>query len=539
MKDIFCDPEDILSTKRALNHSYWPEHPDEIKETLANIESDLIHLLKSDHEGYKNLNPLTIEEIIPLLTPLWMQLVLKLLMASAAIDTAPVKNLKVHYSADLYRFWDDYEHDRELEDQPLFSTLCRGPQKSTLWRWPLRILVSLKQNNNIRRYPLSWFNPQRHIAVTSNLAVVSNFCTSLGLRGFYIEPDSFFSKISDTNLQETKTERELIEDVTRKCLDQIQKKQVIRSNGKIWLQRQISISIIYAQRYIQQALESERRLPRQLVSNLGGIWNGLLRFTVKKAGGTVHVIDHGCGSAIYKSSINSMTNLSGTSVFYAFSPLAARFIKENLTGILKIALGSAQIDSFSHTENYRIRETSVKHARQRVLVIPLSPIFDRGLSAFYPVTSQALDFNARLIAHLQDLGWQVTLKPHPAFMEFGADQFLERYGAPCETRPFEVAFTEYDCIVSCDFSSSTLVSCLYSDKPLVFFDIAPHAMNPDVIQILKGRAEINNFSYSKEGRVEIQWDALANMLEAAMVKIHNNDFIPLFQESPTATSSHG
>ena len=525
MHKIFCDPALIISNA-SEDRFFWPDTPDQQQIILDKAEEVLLQHI-NDYSD--DLSPLSKAELTALFGPIWLQLITKLMMA-ATTDRAGRLNYQLDYEAATYPFWDDYQNDRPLKDHSMVAILLNGPRDSEFWRWIPRILRTWVRQNYIRRYPPIFFKPHKYFAVTSNLDIVHKFCLARNRKAFYLDADAFFSKIPTEEAKEKPAETVIIDAVSKDLLKLLDQHESIREVGRQWLRRQIAITITYGQKYVTQALSKRDKLPHELIGNLGGVWNGLLRYAVKKAGGAVHILDHGCGSALFKSPLNNMTNFSGVSHFHAFTSFSEEVIRKNLSPQLSKVFEDLRIGNFPHKQEIGIN-TTIPVSKKSILVVPLSPLFDRGLAGPYPATAQAIDFNIRLTRILQNLGWLVTLKPHPAFMEFKGPEFESKYGAKCETRPFEEVYGSYAAILNCDFSSSTLIPSLYSDKPLILINANPGYFDPSIADIISKRAEVSALTYSPDGRIVIEPDLLANMIEAAMVKVHNKDYLPLFQET--------
>ncbi len=533
MTEIPCEPEDILPLRS--DPFFWPDNPDEFLNLVQRLHEKIFDLM-TDWEKRPGFAPLTAPELIAASWPVLIHSFIRLTQAASAATQE--KNLI--FSRDHYPFWAAYisqdgsrnvPGQQNLPDQPACKTLLAGPVKDPPWRWPLRMMRNRLQQKTIRRDPLLLFNPQHHTAVTGTDRVVQDFCRSKNLSGFYTEPSAFFRKLRRNDLRETFEEMQLINNIAAIMESILERRIALNPPGRTWLRRQIGLGLITTQRYVAQALSSPHRLPRRLVSNLGGAWNVLLRYAVQKNGGETHVIDHGCGSAIYIYPLIGLTNYAGTSAFHAFSATSKTLLEKNFHPVFRKLFPALSFDAFPHEENaFSIQRG--KSSGKSLLLIPLCPIYDRGLGAPYPSVRQSLDFNARLVRELQKLGWDVTLKQHPAFMEFPPERFPEKYGAPCITKPFEDVYSDYDMLVSCDLGSTTLVPSMFSGKPLLILNNYPTLYSEDAMRLLTQRAEIHSIFYDDANRAHIDWDRLENMLAASILKAGNTGFSPLFRDDP-------
>ncbi len=519
MKPIECDPERLLPLK---NEPFqWPDNPDDFQNLVDRLHEKIFDFMQNARPR-PEFHPLSAPELIAAGWPILIQSFIKIL------QTASAASRSLSLPSTHYPFWRAYIAGEFLPDHPSCTALLSGPGKDKIWRWPARMLRNRAQQNIIRRDPLFLFNPVCDTAVTGTDKIVQDFCRAKSLKGFYTEPSSFFRRLRRGQLNETIAERQLIDELSALMNDILERRVALSPAGKAWLRRQISITLLTTQRYVAQAAGSQK-IPACLISNLGGVWNVLLRYAVQKNGGKTIVIDHGCGSALYTYPVNGLSNYAGTSVFYAFSPAAKALLEKNLWPAFKVLFPGLKIDSFHHAEHIHAQARQDEKPKS-ILLIPLAPIYDRGLGGPYPSTVQAVDFNARLVAAFQNQGYDVTIKQHPAFMEFPPDLYREKYGAPCATEPFEKIFRDYEILVNCDFSSTTLVPSLYSSKPLLLINTNPTFYSSDAVKLLENRTEIGTISYDSANRAQIDWNGLANMVAASILKAHNTDFIPLFQE---------
>jgi len=88
----------------------------------------------------------------------------------------------------------------------------------------------------------------------------------------------------------------------------------------------------------------------------------------------------------------------------------------------------------------------------------------------------------------------LTVKVHPK------TRFSPKFLQPTESRPLEQCIPEYDVLVF-DFIASGVALALFSDKPIIYFDIGLRTMNPQFQSELEERGPIYEIDFTQN------WDA--------------------------------
>jgi len=135
--------------------------------------------------------------------------------------------------------------------------------------------------------------------------------------------------------------------------------------------------------------------------------------------------------------------------------------------------------------------TPVNLAHARVLLIPT--IYQQnhlyGPKRSYE-TLKYYEWHKTLEACIPNL----TVKVHPK------TRFSPKFFQPTESRPLEQCIPEYDLLVF-DFIASGVALALFSDKPVIYFDIGLRTINPQFKSELEDRGPIYEIDFNQD------WDA--------------------------------
>ncbi|MBI4366479.1 MAG: hypothetical protein HY543_06645, partial [Deltaproteobacteria bacterium] len=181
-------------------------------------------------------------------------------------------------------------------------------------------------------------------------------------------------------------------------------------------------------------------LPRRLWTGSGGIvWNRILQWAVRAAGGTAVGHDHGSGVGHVAPEIyRTMFEYETADHFATFTASQAEGHKALFSPQLLTAPRTVNVQGVADGRSARIRASRKPTGRPRKVMLLSSYYFGDVVTCegFVPDLPM-LDFEVRLIAELKRRGYEVIYKPHPLIVTRPPHDMAVRLGAVELARPSE------------------------------------------------------------------------------------------------------
>ncbi len=277
-----------------------------------------------------------------------------------------------------------------------------------------------------------------------------------------------------------------------------------------WLSRAAGLGAGWA-RHQMRVLRSHGGLPRRFWSGtLGSPSNRAFVWVVRERGGTVTGFDHGMGSGLWDTPIQTMLEFDFLDRFVTFAEGMAAGLRNNSHPAW--SLGAAMLEVVAINEA-SVLETRVapQETRQRVNRILYVPTVYAGEAVhILPGLSdlQMVDWQARLLSALRDRGYEVSIKPHPESRYPVPPELVDMVEGRVVTQRFEQINLK-DTILLFDYPQTTaLAHAALSACSIVIIDFERLHIRPEACAVIDGRCVRVPAGIDGEGRVRVDWDVL-------------------------------
>ena len=248
-------------------------------------------------------------------------------------------------------------------------------------------------------------------------------------------------------------------------------------------------------------LRATRRLPHRIFTGTGSKrMSRALGLEVIRRGGEATRCDHG-GSLLllHGPDYMALNELSVSSRFVVATPTAAAS-PELLAGIKRVApLVTCSVDSAAGDPGLDVGASAFVRspssgARRRAMYVP--SVFYGLHQASPPVLAGPLylDWQARLVAMLQDMPIDLLCKPHPGGHKPPAELNPLR-NAQVMSAPFEQAVADADVLIYDFPATTTLAVGLCTDRPIVLIDHGTMLFNPSLADEIAARCTVVRCTY--------------------------------------------
>ena len=273
--------------------------------------------------------------------------------------------------------------------------------------------------------------------------------------------------------------------------------------------------------HLSTLLQQPDRLPRRLWTGTGGsIWARILRHAARRLGGVVTGHDHGVGTGHLVSSYPTLVEFESCDTFVTFTRAQATALQRGLRDDLLIPTKAPEIIALpSCCRPAALTKIQERKSRTRLSVIrkvmyPSS--FYNGERMHFGVRIPdpvAVDWEGRLFSHLGAWNYKVLHKPHPGSVSSPPAAFANELGVKMLTQPFERVVHMADVFIFASSQSTTFVSALSSNKPIVFVDFGLWDWVPEAYEMLKRRCRVVRGWFDKENRAQVDWGELRDAIE--------------------------
>jgi len=271
----------------------------------------------------------------------------------------------------------------------------------------------------------------------------------------------------------------------------------------------------WIQFYLRRIQSRPDRLPKQLWKGSSGIiWARILAEAVRMNGGTVTGFDHGYGANFSELSHFPFVELQGNDVFVTYTEAHAdlfRRVGPKLTF-------ESRVPAVECESTARAAEPSppvVDRTPQTVLYV--APFLSYGRVSSMPLMPpvMALDWQARLLSMLSDIGLSVSQKPHPEAPVSTASILESLVGVTTSNERFEKVMNDYDVLLF-DFAPQTCFgAAMRSNRPVVLIDFGVTTYEPRYFDMLKARCAVVKGWFDQDNRAQVDRDELRAAVEQA------------------------
>ena len=290
-----------------------------------------------------------------------------------------------------------------------------------------------------------------------------------------------------------------------------------------YLQGWLADGMAAAQCHISALLERPNRVPRRLwVGTAGHARTRIVQHATRRMGGTVTGHDHGAGIGHLASPQPTIAEFESCDTFVTSKVAQASGLRKGLREDLLIPDRPPTIEVVPPVPvNGRREFASPVSAGQRdqpVRAVMYYESLYRGERLNFMVQLPdmvAVDWEARLFAHLDQWGYEGLHKPHPGSVGLPTG-LAERFGGRTLTQPFEEVMDQADVFVLSNSQSTTLAPVLASNKGVVFVDVGRVKFWPEAYEMFTRRCAVVKGWLDDENRIQVHWDQLHTAIEESV-----------------------
>ena len=282
--------------------------------------------------------------------------------------------------------------------------------------------------------------------------------------------------------------------------------------------------------HLSAILRQPARVPHLLWTGSGsGIWSRILRHATRRLGGTVTGHDHGNGEGYLESGVPTLAEFESCDTFVTFTPTRARALAKGVRDDLLtqpevpsiISVPSEFRDSSPFQQSNRRGKRSRARGRSPVIRRVMYPtLYYSGdlVHPMFPLLPDIVevDWQARLISHLRDWGYEVILKPHPGTHTSSAQVLGDRLGATTLTERFENVMDLADVLLFDYPRTTTFGTALASNSPVVLIDWEQEPFTSDAREKLQRRCRFVRAWFDEQNRLQTDWADLRNGIEESV-----------------------
>lgn len=279
--------------------------------------------------------------------------------------------------------------------------------------------------------------------------------------------------------------------------------------------------------HYERLLEKPQQLPREIwTGTTGVVWDTMLRVAAMQNGAVVTAHDHGSGWAYLTHKMRGFNELWGAQYFATFNQNHA----DEMAATQKIwphfdqempKIISAQ-DPSAKKEIQHIKPAGLREVKTIFLMIALYDN-DRGRTGPGNTNNFLVDWQARLIKNLRDLGYEVVVKIHPETKIMPPEMFETQLGATVTKEPFTDLMHQADLVIFDCIYSTAFTDALATNLPILLIDFFGWPWTDNGLKLIEKRCKIFKAGY-ENCRAMPDWNELAKAIKAAPEKSDNHEF---------------
>lgn len=308
----------------------------------------------------------------------------------------------------------------------------------------------------------------------------------------------------------------------------------LESHSRQYLEKLLKEGAAYLRVHYNRLIEAPEKLPKKIWTGTGGkIWDLILRLAVVQSGGEATGHDHAMGQGVYDLSLTPFVELWAETYFVTYNETQKRCLEINSAHWPALDHEIPEIKSLSSGNNEAAIKVFPKFVQKKPeikTIALMATVYDCDFGRMDPVVPNmvALDWQARLITHLREWGYDVIFKVHPESVVMPPSFFEDELGAQIVSEPLEGILDQLDMILFDYVYTTTFRSVLETNIPVTVLDCLGFRWSEGVKEKIEKRCQIVEGGFDKDNRMEIDWAALKIALEKAPERASNDDFAKAF-----------
>ena len=540
-KTLLLDIHAISLTRQGVSYFYWPIDPYEVGRVCTSMRRAIVAILREAEEAqWPGVNAGVILKIH------FVQEVMACYQAHLLISRTRRDGFFIKPAPKNRLIKAFLQAQSPL--LPSFIHSLRGINNiSSKWRLILRCVHDLMLGFRQGVPRLSLFSNDQDARIvtliTTRLAKIT--AKELKKKILYQRPSRWFScvdpqKVGTVNQYDTLIEH-LLQMIQKEfSIAQLDFPEYIRHYLQTWLKESIPL----VEYHFSELSHQKNKIPKQLWANTqGNVWGSLLARYIKSRGGEVWRYTHTSGGGYYAHPVRQdVLEFEDCSTFVTVSDTQARLILEAFTGqdVVQrecpqvVAMGNENyFKHYAHTLNHSFRRTKKKTV---MYVAPIYPgEFVYQATEGYMSDIVLLDWETRLIDHLQQWNYPVLLKPHPVESQLIGSQPPESltrlFGPIVRNELFEKIFHRADVVILDNSATTLFTTLIMSNKPFVYIDFKVNALRQEARELLGRRCPIIKGQYDGDHRAYVEWESLHQAIEVSHT-YHDRAFADTYFYTP-------
>jgi hypothetical protein len=413
----------------------------------------------------------------------------------------------------------------------------RGRFPASRWRALLRPVYGLTQNDG-----LSWRWPEtidfrNRIIATNPCPLTRAHARQAGEKPVLVSLRYWFGDASDAipadlrpyRLQPATVDAVLagFTDAARTAGDNMP--ESLQMHLRAWLDEAAPL----CRWYLQWLARHPRRLPAQLWTGSGGyIFRRILHTAVRRAGGHTWSHDHGSGLGLFNAPDTNLTEFVTPDTFVTFSAVQAAGYRTQQRDEFRMRERWPEIDFVPSSDSItEIAQKSDAKLVKNILFVANQYRGEKMVITPIEFDIVAVDWQARLFAQLNQLGYNVLFRAHPDSPSAPPAAFMHMPGITSATGSFADALAAADLVIMDYLLTTVLRDILFSGKPVVTFEFNHCPPNSVAAELLSRRIRFIPAWYDTGNRAHTDWDNLPTMLSEARSISKDTSFTTLFQSA--------
>jgi hypothetical protein len=401
-----------------------------------------------------------------------------------------------------------------------FKILPYGVRRPPSWRRFIRPLGDIGRPQFYRRCPIEFASMTDDIISVSPSPLTQKYANKMGVRQTFTPLYEWFYPASPDELRRDPL-KPMSVDIRDRLVGALEKAFHSLGAGPArvpvgTIEALFDDSTSWVRFYLRRIERNPKRLPKRLWRGSSGIpWARMLGDAVLAHGGHVVSFDHAYGANYSETTIIPFSELQATDVFVTYTKAHADLYRRVGPKLL-IGTSMPDIEYIGETAavSHILPTASVREVKN-LLYVP-SHLSDSRMAAIpHMPPAMAFDWQARLLAMLQDMGLKVSQKPHPDSILPTSSVFERELGVPKLSQRFEEIMNDYD-IVLFDFAPQTCFGVtLRSDVPMVLIDFGGTTYRPELKAMLERRCAVVPGWFDENNRAQVDRQALADAIQRA------------------------
>ena len=511
---VSFDPSNIEVTRSGVPNYYWPIRLQELMESARSIVAAYREALAGPlREGDVEARlAYTVTSLI--FMELQGMFAAKLLAARCRHDgiqpqlpASAAPELRAEFFGEDHDYW-------------IVKVLRGGVRRPRKWRRLVRPLGDIVRPDFFRRRSIETANMESDTITVTPCDLTRKHARKLGIRPTYVPLYEWFYPPTPEELRESPL-KSVSPTIRNRLLETLEDTFLSLGAARLDMRREIIGELIdettaWARFYLERIRQRPERLPRRLwIGSSGVIWSRILAEAVHMNGGEVVGHDHAHGANYSEDTLIPFNELQAKDVFVTYTQAHADLYRR-VGPKLQIGPTMPQVEHVGTAEKREPAKAAMP-ALEPHTVLYVPSILTTGRVGAMPQMPpiMAYDWQARLITTLQELGLEVTQKPHPQSPVPQAPVFEREFGVETAHGRFEDIMDRYDVLLF-DFAPQTCFgSALRSSMPIVLIDFGITTYKSDFGAMLQKRCAIVPGRFDEDNRAQIDPGALAHAIGRA------------------------